>query len=479
MWQRGKIYDCLTSVNINSTRSIIMPDILLVEDQDNPRKALSILLKNKGYTVEEAQDGKKALDKLSQQFFDLVITDVKMEPVDGMQVLKGARNIYPNIEVIIITAYGTIESAVKATKLGAFNYIQKPFNNDEFLSVVYNALEYKSAREKTKYFLQGSNQNNKSEDLIINSNQMKRIFDLIPQIARAESTVLITGESGTGKELIAKAIHANSPRSDKPLIPINCGSLPESLLESELFGHVKGAFTGAIKDKKGLFQEADKGTIFLDEIGEIPLQTQVKLLRVLQEGEIRRVGDNYSIYVDVRVIAATNKDLEEQIEKKNFREDLFYRLNVIPIQVPPLKMRKDEIIPLANHFLEKYAKKLKKTEIPEISLNAMVRLQNHPWPGNVRELENIIERAVTLTNKKKLEAEDFSLDFTNSYQNILRRRKKDQDLSLAEAERLHILECLERCAGNQKISAQMLGISTTTLWRKLKAYKINPKNISV
>lgn len=457
---------------------MIMADILLVEDQDNPRKAISILLKNKGYTVEEAQNGQKALDKLNRQFFDLVITDVKMEPVDGMQVLKEARKSWPNTEVIIITAYGTIESAVKATKLGAFNYIQKPFNNEEFLSVVYRALENKTAREKTKCFLQACNKNNKSEDIIVNSNQMKRIFDLVPQVARADSTVLITGESGTGKELIAKAIHANSPRSDKPLITINCGSLPESLLESELFGHVKGAFTGAIKDKKGLFQEADKGTILLDEIGEIPLQTQVKLLRVLQEGEIRRVGDTTSIHIDVRIIAATNRDLEEEIEKKNFREDLYYRLNVIPIHLPPLRMRRDEIIPLANHFLEKYSRKLKKREPPKISPEAISSLTNRNWPGNIRELENVIERAVTLTNNNELHVVDFSLSFPNSQRNVFKRRKKDLDLSLAEAERLHILECLEKCSGNQKISAQMLGISTTTLWRKLKAYKINPEKIS-
>ncbi|UCE07389.1 MAG: sigma-54-dependent Fis family transcriptional regulator [bacterium] len=441
-----------------------MADILLVEDKENPRKAISILLKNKGYIVEEAQDGQKALDMLRSQFFDLVITDVKMEPIDGMQVLKETRKIWPDTEVIVITAYGTIESAVKATKLGAFNYIQKPFNNEEFLSVVYNALENKTTREKTEHFLQ--------KNIIINSKQMKRIFDLVSQVARTESTVLISGESGTGKELIAKAIHANSLRSNKPLITVNCSSLPENLLESELFGHVKGAFTGAIKDKKGLFQEANKGTILLDEIGEIPLQTQVKLLRVLQEGEIRRVGDNISIHVDVRIIAATNRNLEEEIEKRNFREDLYYRLNVIPIHIPALRLRKDEILPLVDHFLQKYSKKLNK-DIPSISSQAISLLKNYHWPGNVRELENIIERMVTLTNKNILEAKDLLFNLPNSHKNIMRRRKKDQDLTLAEAERIHILECLDRCSGNQKLSAQMLGISTTTLWRKLKIYKIN------
>jgi len=441
-----------------------MADILLVEDQENPRKAISRLLKNKGYIVEEAQDGQKALDILRSRFFDLVITDVKMEPIDGMQVLKETRKIWLDTEVIVITAYGTIESAVEATKLGAFNYIQKPFNNEEFLSVVYNALENKTTREKTEHFLQ--------ENIIINSKQMKRIFDQVSQVARTDSTILITGESGTGKELIAKAIHANSLRSNKSLITVNCSSLPENLLESELFGHVRGAFTGAIKDKKGLFQEANKGTIFLDEIGEIPLQTQVKLLRVLQEGEIRRVGDNISIHVDVRIIAATNRNLEEEIEKRNFREDLYYRLNVIPIHIPALRLRRDEIIPLVDHFLEKYSKKLNK-DIPSISPQAMSLLKNYHWPGNVRELENIIERVVTLTNKNILGTKDFLFNLPNSHKNMMRRRKKDQDLTLAEAERIHILECLDRCSGNQKLSAQMLGISTTTLWRKLKGYKIN------
>jgi len=449
-----------------------MADILLVEDLENPRKAISYLLKGKGYTVEEAQNGQVALDILSGHLFDLVITDVKMKPVDGMQVLKKVKKCWPDTEVIVITAYGTIESGVKAIKLGAFDYITKPFNNEEFLSVVYNALETRTTRERAKIYLNEHSTNNKFENIIINSKQMKRIFDLISQVAVTESTILITGESGTGKELIAKAIHANSPRGGKPLITVNCSSLPENLLESELFGHVRGSFTGAIKDKKGLFLEADQGTIFLDEIGEIPLQTQVKLLRVLQEGEIRRVGDNTSIHVDVRIIAATNRNLEEEIERRNFREDLYYRLNVIPIHVPALRLRKDEILPLTNYFLKKYTKKLKK-DTPKISSQALSILRNYNWPGNVRELENIIERVVTLTNKKILETEDFSLIFPNSQSYILRRRRKDQELTLEQAEKVHILECLERCSYNQKLSANMLGISTTTLWRKLKKYQIN------
>jgi len=453
-----------------------MANILLVEDLENPRKAIAILLKNKGYSVEEAQDGQMAIEKVKRKFYDLVITDVKMEPIDGMQVLKETKDLSQDTEVIVITAYGTIENGVSAIKLGAFDYITKPFNNEEFLSVVYNALENRATKEKTRNFIKKFSKNNKFENIIINSKPMRRIFDLVSQIACTASTVLITGESGTGKDLIAKAIHANSLRSDRPLITINCGSLPENLLESELFGHVKGSFTGAIKDKKGLFQEADKSTIFLDEIGEIPPQIQVKLLRVLQEGEIRRVGDNTSMNVDVRVIAATNKDLEEEIEKKNFREDLYYRLNVIPIHLPALRMRKEEIPPLVNHFLNKYSNKLNK-DTPIISPQVMWQLKNYHWPGNVRELENIIERVVTLNNKEILEADDFSLNCTNGHKYIFRRRKKDQDLTLAEAERLHILECLERCSGSQKLSAEMLGISKTTLWRKLKRYHFNLEDI--
>jgi len=452
-----------------------MADILLVEDAENPRKALSMLLRKQGYTVAEAPNGVKALDLLNKKLFDLVITDVKMEPIDGMHVLEETKKCHPMTEVIVITAFGTIESGVQAMKLGAFDYITKPFKNDEFLSLVDSAIENRITREIKKQFYQKVDTRENFRHIIADSQPMKQVLHLVSHVAATESTVLITGESGTGKELVAKAIHASSLRCDKPLITVNCGSLPEGLLESELFGHVKGSFTGAIRDKKGLFEEANHGTIFLDEIGEISLQTQVKLLRVLQESEIRRVGDNRSIKVDVRIIAATNKNLEQEIENNNFREDLYYRLNVIPIHMPPLRDRRDEIPALANHFIRKYAKKMGKPQ-PIISPAAMSTLMNYHWPGNVRELENLIERTVILNNKPILQATDFSLNNSKSrYQRSLNKTKGN--FSLEEAEKMLILECLENCAGNQKLSADMLGISTTTLWRKLKRYNINLEDI--
>ncbi len=439
---------------------------------ENPRKALSMLLKKQGYKVEEASDGQKALDLLNKQFFDLVITDYKMQPIDGLRVLEETKRSHPITEVIVITAFGTIQNGVKAMKLGAFDYITKPFENNEFLSLVDSAVENRISREIKKHFHQKISGNNRFQNIIAESKAMKRILKLVHQVAETESTVLIYGESGTGKEVIAKAIHAKSLRHDKHLITINCGSLPENLLESELFGHVKGAFTGAIKDKKGLFEEVDQGTIFLDEIGEISPQMQVKLLRVLQDGEIRRVGDNKSIKVDVRVIAATNKNLEEEIEKKNFREDLFYRLNVIPIHLPALRDRKEEIPVFVNHFVNKYCMKLDRS-IPMISPAAMSVLMDYYWPGNVRELENMIERTIILNNKPILQSDDFSFNTMLNQKSILSQRKNRQNFSLADAERQLILECLEGCSGNQKLAAEMLGISTTTLWRKLKNYDVD------
>lgn len=453
-----------------------MAEILLVEDQQNPRKALFILLKKQGYTVHEAPNGQIALDKLKSHFFDLVITDLKMEPVNGMQLLKETKKCYPKTEVIVITAYGSIENGVEAMKLKAYDYITKPFNNDEFLILVKRALEKKRTNRQIEYLQQELNEKYKFKNIIGNSEPMTQVLKLVSQIANTESTVLITGDSGTGKELVAKALHSNSARRNKPMITINCGSIPENLLESELFGHVKGSFTGAVRDKKGLFREADGSTLFLDEIGEVSQQTQVKLLRFLQEGEIRRVGDTRSIKVDVRLIAATNKDLEEQVEKGHFREDLFYRLNVIPIHLPPLRERKDDIPLLVHHFLRKCSKKLNRKE-PTISSSALALCMAHHWPGNVRELENFIERMIALTDKQTIEIDDLPLNFSKSYKDIRLKKARKKGLTLAEMEKSLILETLEICAGNQRQAAQNLGISTTTLWRKLKRYGVDLKDI--
>ncbi|MCD4664747.1 MAG: sigma-54 dependent transcriptional regulator [Bacteroidales bacterium] len=450
-----------------------MADILLVDDQTNPRRALSILLsKNKEYNIEEAENGQDAIDKLKDKFFDLIITDVIMEPVGGIEVLKHVKEYYPTTEVIVITAYGTVESGVDAMKLGAYDYIQKPFNTEEFTLLVERALEKRKAAAEVKYLRGELREKYKFENIIGNSEAMNKVFKLISQVARTDSTILISGENGTGKELVAKAIHVNSSRGDKPMITINIGSLPETLLDSELFGHVKGSFTGAVKDKKGLFQEADMGTIFLDEIGDCAPQTQVRLLRFLQDGEIRRIGDNQPFNVDVRLISASNKNLEEEVKNNKLREDLYYRLNVIPLHLPPLRERKEDIPLLINHFLHLYSNKLNK-EIKSISPAAMSFFIDYHWPGNVRELENVIERSVTLCTSKVIESADLAPSFPQKIKKIEQTRREKKDMTLEEMEKWLILDTLELHNGNQKLSAQKLGISTTTLWRKLKHYGID------
>lgn len=450
-----------------------MTEILLIEDDHNARRAYSILLRNQGYQVEEAQNGQVALDKLKKGSFDLVITDLKMQPIDGMQVLKTTKSEYETTEVIVITAFGSPEIGVEAMKLGAYDYITKPFDNDEFLMLVKRAIERGKMFQQVKFFQQELDEKYNFENIIGGvSPAMNKILKLVHQIAATDSTVLISGESGTGKELIAKAIHTNSLRKDKPMITVNCGSLPQNLLESELFGHVKGSFTGAIKDKKGLFQEADDGTLFLDEIGEIAPPIQASLLRFLQDGEIRRVGDNRIFRVNVRLIAATNKNLDDEVDKGNFREDLFYRLNVIPIYLPPLRERKEDIPLLVDHFLAHHAKKSNRDK-PAISPSALAMLVDHQWFGNVRELANFIERLIALNSKKMIEIKDLPFTNSKSVRDLSERRNHNKSLTLSEMEKSLILATLEECSGNQKITAQQLDISTTTLWRKLKSYGID------
>lgn len=449
-----------------------MTEILLVEDDANSRKAYAILLRNHNYTVDTAANGQVALEKLQNHAYDLVITDLKMIPVDGMTVLTEAKKLHPETEVLVITAYGTIESGVEAMKRGAYHYITKPFNNEEFLLLVKRALEKRRTQQKIQLLKQELNEKYKFENIVGGSSPvMSKILKLVTQVAVTDSTVLITGESGTGKELIAKAIHNHSYRKDEPMVTINCGSLPASILESELFGHVKGSFTGAIKDKKGLFQEADGGTLFLDEIGEIAPQIQASLLRFLEEGEIRRVGDNHVFRADVRLIAATNKDLEGEVERGNFREDLYYRLNVIPIHLPPLRERREDIPLLVEHFLKIYSQKLNKAA-PVISPSAMTLLMDYHWPGNIRELRNFIERIIALNTNHRLDISDLQFNFSRSYRNISERLPRKTTVTLSEMEKSLILETLENCGGNQKLTAERLGISTTTLWRKLKGYGV-------
>ena len=451
-----------------------MSEILLVEDMPNPRKALSILLTKKGYTVTEACNGEEALDFLRGHEFELVITDLKMETVDGLEVLKATKKRYPMTEVIVVTAFGSIQNGVEAMKLGAYDYVTKPYDNDELLILVKRAVEkFRTQKDiqQLKRQLKGKyNFNN----IIGTSTSMKKVLNLVSQVAATDSTVLVTGESGTGKELVANALHINSNRNHSPMITINCSSLPENLLESELFGHAKGSFTGALRDKKGLFEEADGGTLFLDEIGEIPKQTQVKLLRFLQEGEIRRVGENRSMNVDVRLIAATNRNLAHEVQNGGFREDLYYRLNVIPIHIPPLRERKDDVSLLLEHFLKKYAAKLKKQK-PDISPDTMKKIMGYEWPGNVRELENLVERLVTLSDNDMVQIHDVTFKYAGDVSANPEILNFSEEMSLADMEKMLIRDTLRASNGNQRKTSEKLGISTTTLWRKLKQYKIELK----
>lgn len=453
-----------------------MFNILVVEDQKNMRESLVIAFKRAGYHVDSADSGEKAVELQKDHLYDLVIVDLKMEAMDGLEVLSHIKHINPLTEIIVMTAFGTIDSAIQAMRKGAYDYVTKPFQLSDILSVIERALEKKRLSEKVNNLQKETKEKYKFEGIIGNSPMMMRILNILMELTNSESTVLITGESGTGKELVARAIHNNSRRSEKPFVVVNCGALPENLQESELFGHVMGSFTGAVKDKKGIFLEAQGGTLFLDEIGETSLSSQVKLLRFLQNGEIRKVGDNKSFYLDVRIIVATNKDLDEATKNGSFRKDLFYRLNVIRIHLPPLKERKEDIPFLINYFVNIYSNKLKRKP-PEISGDAMALLLNYPWPGNVRELENIIERSVTLAKRDQITVADLALQNTLSLDTPVDIMTEMGGIraALAQQERKTIIESLRKHAGNRKQAASNLGISTTTLWRKMKEYQIIPK----
>lgn len=452
-----------------------MFNILIVDDQKNMRESLAIAFKRAGYNVDSVENGENAVKLQGDNLYDLVMLDLKMEDMDGLEVLSHIKQINLATEVIVMTAFGTIDSAIEAMRKGAYDYATKPFQLTDILSVVERALEKKRLTDKVANLQREIKDKYKFDGVVGNSPVMMRVLNILMELTNSESTVLITGESGTGKELIARAIHNNSRRSNKPFVVVNCGALPESLQESELFGHVIGSFTDAVKDKKGIFLEAQGGTLFLDEIGETSLSSQVKLLRFLQNGEIRRVGDNKPIFLDVRIIVATNKDLDEATKGGTFRKDLFYRLNVIRIHLPPLRERKEDIHVLVNYFVNKYSNKLEK-KLPEITADAMSLLMNYSWPGNVRELENVIERAVTLVMGDRIEASDLALHDSLETDNIdVMMENGGIRAALAQQERKTIIESLRRYAGNRKLAASNLGISTTTLWRKMKEYHIIPK----
>ncbi|HSB72619.1 MAG TPA: sigma-54 dependent transcriptional regulator [Candidatus Methylomirabilis sp.] len=446
--------------------------ILVVDNEPSVRMTLTMLLKGRGHPVQEAGDGRSALDFLRSEAVDLVITDLKMPEVSGLDVLRETKVLSPETEVILLTGHGTIESAVEAMRLGAFDYVTKPFEPSELLHRVRNALERHRLLREVRHLRQQIREHHGFGTIVGTSLAIQRLAGMVTRVAAADTTVLIEGESGTGKELVARAIHAESPRASHPCVAINCAALPETLLESELFGHVKGAFTGAATAKKGLFEEANQGTLFLDEIGDAPPQIQVKLLRVLQEREIRRVGSTSPIRIDVRLLAATNRRLEELVREGRFREDLYYRLNVVALRLPPLRERREDIPLLAAHFLTRAAKRHGRP-VPTLSPEAMALLLEHRWPGNIRELENAIERAVLLAETDTL----FPGDLPGSLGGSRGGESGEAAVKprrLEEVEREHILRTLDAYAWNQARAADALGIGRNTLWRKLKDFGVAP-----
>ncbi|MFW5997037.1 MAG: sigma-54-dependent transcriptional regulator, partial [Lentisphaeria bacterium] len=439
-------------------------------------EVLKALLTREGYEVDTASNGNEALEKLRSQSYALLISDIRMEPMDGITLLNEARKIQDHLAVIIITAYATVETAVDAMKKGAFDYVCKPFKIDELLLTVQRALSYENALQENKTLKENLRTSYHYENLVGDSDAMQKVYALVEKVAPTDSTILIRGESGTGKELVARALHNYSRRREKPFVAINCAALPENLLESELFGYIKGAFTGANKSKKGLFESADGGTLLLDEIGSIPVEMQQKLLRALEAREIRPVGGTENINIDVRIVAATNEDLEEKIKQGTFREDLYYRLSIIPIELPPLRERRSDIKPLIKHFLKQTSEKEGRSiEIQEKTLQA---LENYDWPGNVRELENVINRATTLCENNNIELEDLP-DKIQQYATAETEEAADEHLEeksyrgtslkkfLQSKEQDYIKYILSQNDGDKEKAADSLGISLATLYRKL------------
>jgi DNA-binding NtrC family response regulator len=444
--------------------------ILIVEDEDVARKNLSHILRKEGYAIVESNNGARALELLGQREFDLILTDLKMEKVDGMEVLKKSRDLWPLTEVVMITGYATVRSAVKAMQEGAYYYIAKPYKIEEIRRIVREAVFKRQLRVENRQLREALKKAGEVPSIIGHSDAIVSIARTVRQVASSDTNVLILGESGTGKELVAKTIHHLSPRSDKRFVAFNCGSFTEELMASELFGHEKGAFTGATRERAGLVQAADGGTIFLDEIGDMPLTMQVKLLRVIQEKEFLRVGGTDPVPVDVRFIAATHRDLARDMEEGLFRQDLYYRLNVMTIQLPPLAERPTDIPLLARHFLMKKAQAMGK-DIQGIDSEAMRVLSEYSWPGNVRELENIIERAVALESGVTIRMGDLP-DYIGNLSIETYRRSGSSVPTLEEQEIRYIKWVLNKCRGNRTRAAKMMGIDRVSLWRKLKRYSL-------
>ena len=451
-----------------------MPARLLVVDDDPVTlDLLKEVLLQEGYEVTVALGGEEAIARGIDNPIDIVITDVRMEDKDGMEVLRAFKKLSPETTVIMITAFGSIETAIEAIREGAFDYISKPFKLDEISLTIRRALEQRRLLQENKFYRQELLTKYQFKNVVGQTPAMVHVYKTIAKVADTRSTVLLYGESGTGKELVARSIHYNSPRNPRPFIPVDCASLVENLLESELFGHVRGAFTGAVGLKKGLFEEAEGGTIFLDEVANISLSMQTKLLRFLQDHEIKRVGGTESVKVDVRIISATNQQLEPLVKEGRFREDLFYRLNVVTITLPPLRERREDIPLLANHFVQKFTEEYKKS-ISHISPEALDIFMEYPWPGNVRELENTIERAVIFSIHPIILPEDLPQKLLDAnpekkLDDLIRRYPilTEKLLSLKDVEKNYVLKVLQETKGNKKKAAEILGIDRTTLYRIL------------
>ena len=446
--------------------------ILIADDEREIRESLSLLLDEEGYSVDTVTDGNEAVEAVKNNQYDILITDLKMPKADGMTVLEETIKHSSNTLVVIITAHGTIETAIEALRKGASDYILKPLDFEEVMIRIRNLVERRELVQENKYLREQIDQEYNFNHIIGESEAMKRVYEMVKRISSASSNVLITGASGTGKELVARAIHYNSDRSKKPFIAVNCGAVPENLYESELFGHKKGAFTGAVSDKEGVFVAANKGTVFLDEIGEIPPNVQVNLLRVLQEREVKPIGTNQMISFDTRIITATNKDLEKEVEKGNFREDLFYRINVVEIPLPSLEHRQEDIPLLSHHFIQKYSRELNRP-VKGITSEAMGALMAHTWKGQVRELENAIERAVLLGNNDYIEREDLPAAIQKNAGDNVAMDAEELDKAVQAFERHHIMNILKRTEGNKTEAARLLGIDPSTLYHKMERYEID------
>ena len=455
--------------------------ILIVDDELSMRELLEFMLEKRGYGVLSAANGKEALSIIAKQTYDLLLCDIRLGDMTGLDVLKASKKKHPHVTAIMISAFATTETAVEAMNQGAFDYVPKPFKNEELLQTIVNALERKTLETERQIIEDEMKESLHFGKIVGNSPRMLHIFDMIQQVAKTKTSVLITGESGTGKELIAKAIHEQSDRADKPFVTINCGGIPETLMESEFFGHRKGSFTGAANDKQGLMEIAHGGTLFLDEVGELNINMQVKLLRAVQERVFRPVGGTKDITVDIRIISATNKKLEDEVIAGNFREDLFYRLNVIEIKLPPLRERKNDLLPLAQHFLEKYSKELGK-QVTKFSSYAIDLLKKYDFPGNIRELENLIERSVALSNTNILLPDSLAMSVHKKrwIEGVKNRRFDLDEVAhgvaldeiLAEIERAYVEKAMECASGNKNKAAELLGLSLRSF--RYRVDKLNP-----